>query len=203
MKYGHFDAEKREYVIERPDTPLPWINYLGAEQYCALFSNTAGGYSFHIDPKEQRILRYRYDNIPMDRGGRYVYIKDNASGDFWCNSWQPVMKDLRKYKYQCRHGLGYSVITSQYSDIKTETTYLVPIGENCEIWMMEITNEGKKPRELSLFSFVEFFVTRIIDDLHNTTYIHCFCRKSGASCKFCFGSECSFFVNLPNFFSIV
>src|SRR3989338_8430895 len=118
MKYGYFDRANREYIIERPDTPLPWINYLGAEQYCALFSNTAGGYSFHIDPKEQRILRYRYDNIPMDRGGRYVYIKDNVSGDFWSNSWQPVMKDLKKYKYQCRHGLGYSVISTEYADIK-------------------------------------------------------------------------------------
>ncbi|MFA5334685.1 MAG: hypothetical protein WC316_03450, partial [Candidatus Omnitrophota bacterium] len=114
-KYGYFDNENKEFVITRPDTPLPWINYLGCEQYCGLMSNTAGGYSFWIDPLENRILRYRYNNIPSDRGGRYIYLRDNKSRDFWSASWQPVLKSPDKYKYECRHGLGYTVISSEYS----------------------------------------------------------------------------------------
>ena len=97
MKYGYFDKEKKEYVITRPDTPLPWINYLGSREYCALMSNTAGGYSFYKDPKERRLLRYRYNNIPYDRGGRYLYIRDNKTSEFWSASWQPVQKPFAKY----------------------------------------------------------------------------------------------------------
>ncbi|MGB9592292.1 MAG: glycosyl transferase, partial [Candidatus Kryptoniota bacterium] len=109
-KYGYFDQENKEFVITRPDTPLPWINYLGCEEYCALTSNTAGGYSFYKDPRERRITRYRYNNVPMDRGGRYLYIRDNRNGDFWSACWQPVMK---LDHYECRHGLGYTIIFSE------------------------------------------------------------------------------------------
>jgi len=102
MKYGYFDDANREYVITRPDTPLPWINYLGVDVYCGLMSNTAGGYSFYRDAAHRRLLRYRYNNVPMDRPGRYVYIRDNKTEDYWSASWQPVNKDLKKYKYECR-----------------------------------------------------------------------------------------------------
>src|SRR3989338_6356011 len=106
-KYGHFDQENKEYIITRPDTPLPWINYLGTEQYCALMSNTAGGYSFYRDPKERRITRYRYNNVPQDRGGRYIYIRDNKSKEFFSPTWQPTMTKLDKYQYL--HHLRYSL----------------------------------------------------------------------------------------------
>jgi len=183
-KYGYFDQENKEYVITRPDTPLPWINYLGAEQYCALMSNTAGGYSFYRDPKERRITRYRYNNVPMDRGGRYVYIRDNKSKDFWSPSWQPVMK---LDKYECRHGMGYTIIESEYAGITTKTTYFVPLGENLEIWMMEVSvepetkrlgsNRGNRDvqsqvssRDLSIFPFVEFCLWDALNDMTDYQY---------------------------------
>ncbi len=168
-KYGYFDNDKKEFVITRPDTPLPWINYLGCEQYCGLMSNTAGGYSFWIDPLENRILRYRYNNIPSDRGGRYIYLRDNKSRDFWSASWQPVLKSPDKYKYECRHGLGYTVISSEYSGIKTKTAYFVPLGENLEIWMMEVENVSKNAseRDLSVVSFVEFCLPNALEDMTN------------------------------------
>jgi len=170
MKYGHFDKDKKEYVITRPDTPLPWINYLGSEDYCAILSNTAGGYSFYRDPKERRILRYRYNNVPMDRGGRYLYLRDNETNDYWSTSWQPVLKDLKKYKYECRHGLGYSTISSEYAGISTKAVYFVPLGENLEIIKIEIKADNKKPRDLSLFSFVEFCLWDALNDMTDYQY---------------------------------
>ena len=176
MKYGHFDVDNKEYVIERPDTPLPWINYLGSENYCALMSNTAGGYSFYRDPKERRITRYRYNNVPMDRGGRYLYLRDNQTKDYWSVSWQPVLKDLNEYKYECRHGLGYTTITSEYSGISTKATYFVPLGENLEIWKLEVKFEPKKgamgikSRDLSLFSLVEFCLWDALNDMTDYQY---------------------------------
>ena len=170
MQYGYFDSKEKEYVITRPDTPLPWINYLGCEDYCALMSNTAGGYSFYKDARERRITRYRYNNIPMDRGGRYIYVRDNGSKDFWSVSWQPVLKDLKKYKYECRHGLGYTIISSAYSDINTKTTYFVPVGENLEIWMLEIKNSSKKLRNLTVASFIEFCLWDALNDMTDYQY---------------------------------
>lgn len=167
MKFGHFDEKNREFVIERPDTPLPWINYLGCEKYCALISNTAGGYSFWIDPLENRILRYRYNNIPSDRGGRYIYIKDCESNDFWSVSWQPVLKDTGKYKYECRHGLGYTKIRSEYGKIETETVYFVPLGENLELWMLNIKNKSLREKKLKIFSFAEFCLPNALEDMTN------------------------------------
>ncbi|MFH1619577.1 MAG: glycosyl transferase, partial [bacterium] len=170
LKYGYFDNEQKEYVITRPDTPLPWINYLGCEDYCALMSNTAGGYSFYRDAKERRLTRYRYNNIPMDRGGRYLYVRDNNSKDFWSASWQPVLKDLRKYKYECRHGIGYTAISSVYSGIRTKTTYFVPLGENLEVWMMEVKNETKQTRDLTVASFIEFCLWDALNDMTDYQY---------------------------------
>ncbi len=116
MKFGHFDDAAREYVITRPDTPLPWINYLGCEAYFGLISNTAGGYSFYKDARLRRLTRYRYNNAPYDMGGRYIYLRDNADGEVWSPSWMPVRKDLDQYS--CRHGMGYTIIESVSKNIK-------------------------------------------------------------------------------------
>ncbi len=111
MRYGRFDDERREYVITRPDTPLPWLNYLGGEEYFALVTNTAAGYSFVRDARLRRLIRYRYNNAPLDEGGRFLYLRDDDTGDAWSPTWQPIRRDLDDYT--CRHGLGYSVISSR------------------------------------------------------------------------------------------
>ena len=165
MRFGHFDDENREYVIEKPNTPLPWINYLGTKKYCALISNTAGGYSFYVDPRERRILRYRYDNIPFDSNGRYIYIRNNKNGDYYSPTWQPVRKKLEKY--ECRHGMGYTKIASLYKGIKTRVTYFVPLDENVEIWKVEIENTGAAALDLSMFSFIEFCLWDAVGDSTN------------------------------------
>lgn len=165
MKYGFFDDKKREYCITRPDTPLPWINYLGCEGYFGIISNTAGGYSFYRDARLRRLTRYRYNNAPFDLGGRYIYMRDNDSGSFWSPSWQPTQHKMEKYS--CRHGMGYSIIGSTYDRIRAETLYFVPLGENLEIWQLTVTNEGKKPRRLSVFSSVEFCLWDAQDDSTN------------------------------------
>jgi cellobiose phosphorylase len=170
MKFGDFDDANREYVITRPDTPLPWINYLGVDEYCGLISNTAGGYSFYKDARERRLLRYRYNNVPSDRPGRYIYMRDDESRDYWSASWQPVLKDLAKYRYECRHGLSYTKISSEYSKIGTETTYFVPLGENLEIWRLAVTNNSKKRRSLSLFTYVEFCMWDAVNDMTDFQY---------------------------------
>ena len=126
MRFGRFDDKQREYVITRPDTPLPWINYLGCEAYFGIISNTAGGYSFYKDARLRRITRYRYNNVPFDMGGRYIYIRDNAGGKFWSPSWMPTRHAAEKYS--CRHGLGYTVIGSTYEKIEAQTRYFVPAG---------------------------------------------------------------------------
>jgi len=154
--YGHFDNPAREYVVTNPATPTPWINYIGHIRYGGFVSNNAGGFSYHLTPKKGRLLRYRYNGLPEDRPGRYVYIRDNDSGDFWSTAWQPVQKPLEQYHTETRHGLGYTKIISQYSGIKTTTTYFVPMGEDLELWAMEIENGGSEERRLSTFSYAEF-----------------------------------------------
>jgi cellobiose phosphorylase len=163
--FGHFDDEAREYVISRPDTPLPWINYLGSEDYFAIISNTAGGYSFYQDARLRRLTRYRYNNVPLDLGGRYLYLRDAATGDLWSPSWQPTRSELEDYR--CRHGLGYTVIGSRRAGIEAETLYLVPLGETLEIWRTRITNHRDRSARLSLFSAVEFCLWDAWDDLTN------------------------------------
>ena len=108
MRYGHFDDDRREYVITRPDTPLPWINYLGSNEFFSLLSNTAGGYAFYRDARLRRLIRYRYNNAPLDVGGRFLYVRDDDTGDYWNPGWQPTQREVEDYA--CRHGLGYSVI---------------------------------------------------------------------------------------------
>ena len=152
-------------MITTPDTPLPWINYLGCEAYFGIISNTAGGYSFYRDARMRRLTRYRYNNAPFDLGGRYLYIRDNESGKFWSPSWQPTQSDLDKY--ECRHGLGYTTISSTSNRIEAETCYFVPLGENLEIWRFRVTNRRRKPAKLSVFSSIEFCLWDAQDDATN------------------------------------
>jgi cellobiose phosphorylase len=165
MRYGYFDDSRREYVITRPDTPLPWINYLGSEAYFGLISNTAGGYSFYRDARLRRIIRYRYNNVPQDTGGRYLYLRDRDSGEFWSPSWQPTCRDLEDYA--CRHGLGYSIIGSTYRGIEARTRYFVPLGQNLEVWQLTVTNHRPAAARLSIFSCVEFCLWDAWDDTTN------------------------------------
>ncbi|HPH95709.1 MAG TPA: glycosyl transferase [Anaerolineaceae bacterium] len=165
MRFGFFDDAQREYIITRPDTPLPWINYLGSEEYFGLISNTAGGYSFFRDARLRRLTRYRYNNVPLDSGGRYVYLRDDASGEFWSPTWQPVRKDLDQYT--CRHGMGYTIIRSEYKQVAAEVCYFVPLGQSLEIWKVTLTNQRDTAAQLSLFSLVEFALWDAQDDATN------------------------------------
>ncbi|OGC03896.1 hypothetical protein A2276_08020 [candidate division WOR-1 bacterium RIFOXYA12_FULL_43_27] len=165
MRQGYFDNINKEYVIETPNTPLPWINYLGESDYCALISNTAGGYSFYKDPRERRITRYRYDNIPFDSNGRYIYIKDNESGEFFSPTWEPCQTSLDTY--ECKHGLGYTKVQSSKFKVQSTITYFVPLNENLEVWKLEIRNTSNEIRDLSLFSFVEFCLWDAVGDANN------------------------------------
>jgi len=183
MKYGYFDDKNKEFVITRPDTPTPWINYLGSDEYCALMSNTAGGYSFHRDPKDRRISRFRYNSVPADRPGRYIYLRDQDTGEYWSATWQPVLRSQKsevrgqrsevrgqKYDYECRHGMGYTVIKSKYNNISTETTYFVPLNENCEFWALKIKNDSKKNRKIKLFTYLEFCLWHAEMDMMDFQY---------------------------------
>ncbi len=165
MKYGRFDDARREYVIEQPATPTPWVNYLGTEDYFGIISNTAGGYSFYRDARLRRLTRYRYNNAPFDLGGRYMYLRDGSSGEFWSPSWQPTQTDLDRY--ECRHGLSYTVISSLYRGISAEALYFVPLGSSLEVWRLRVGNERPAPAELSLFSSVEFCLWDAQDDATN------------------------------------
>jgi cellobiose phosphorylase len=165
MTFGHFDDENREYVITRPDTPLPWINYLGCQAYFGIISNTAGGYSFYSDARLRRVTRYRYNHVPFDFGGRYIYVRDDESGEFWSPSWQPTRHDLENYT--CRHGMGYTIIGSRYRGIDAHTNYFVPLDENLEIWHLTITNQRSQRASLSVFSSIEFCLWDAQDDATN------------------------------------
>ena len=165
MKFGYFDDAQREYVITRPDTPLPWINYLGCEEYFGLISNTAGGYSFFKDARLRRLTRYRYNNAPLDMGGRYLYLRDNSTGKYWSPSWMPIR--IKLDEYECRHGQGYTIITSKLNGIKSSSRYFVPLGESLEIWQVTLTNENDTDADLSLFSAVEFCLWDANDDATN------------------------------------
>jgi len=171
MRYGNFDDENREYVITRPDTPLPWINYLGSEDYFGIISNTGGGYSFYKDARLRRLTRYRYNNSPLDSNGRYIYLRDDDSSSppedalFWSPTWQPVRHPLDEY--ECRHGLGYTTIRSKVASIESSTRYFIPLGENLEIWEVTLTNHRDRPVNLSLFSAIEFCLWDAQDDASN------------------------------------
>ncbi len=154
MKFGFFDDESREYVITRPDTPAPWANYLGSPEYGALISNNAGGYSFAKSGANGRLLRYVFNNF--DQPGRYIYIRDNESKDFWSASWQPVAKPLDEYKSECRHGTAYTRMSADYSGIHSEALYYVPLDASYEVWNLKLKNTGDKTRKLTLTGYAEF-----------------------------------------------
>ena len=133
MQYGHFDDEAKEYVITRPDTPQSWSNYLGTTEYGAIITNNAGGYSFYKSGAQGRFLRMRLNSVPMDQPGRYFYLRDQASGDYWSVSWQPVGKPLDQFKSTCRHGTAYTIVSSEYAEIAAEATYFVPLDQGSQV----------------------------------------------------------------------
>ena len=163
MQYGYFDDARKEYVITTPRTPLPWINYLGCEDFFTLLSNTAGGYAFYRDARLRRLTRYRYNNCPLDAEGFRFYIKDGDS--VWNPGWQPTQAELDSY--ECRHGLGYSVLTGSRGGLCAKETLLVPIGDSCLLIRLDLTNESAVTKTISLFPYVEFCLWDAMDDASN------------------------------------
>ncbi len=163
MKYGHFDDQAREYVIDTPRTPYPWINYLGCEKFFGIISNTAGGYCFYRDARLRRVTRYRYNNMPVDNGGRYFYIKDGDA--VWNPGWKPVKTELDSYT--CRHGMGYTVITGRKNGLAASQLSFVPLGKNAEVHQITLTNESAAAKDVTLTSFVEFCLWDASDDMLN------------------------------------
>ena len=163
MQYGHFDDARREYVITTPRTPLPWINYLGSEDFFTLLSNTAGGYSFYRDARLRRLTRYRYNNSPLDSEGFRVYIRDGET--VWNPGWQPVQTELERYS--CRHGLGYTVIEGARGGVRAEQTLLVPKGDRCLLMRLTVLNESAAEKRLRVFPYVEFCLWDAMDDSSN------------------------------------
>ena len=163
MQFGHFDDQQREYVITDPRTPLPWINYLGSEDFFTLLSNTAGGYCFYRDARLRRLTRYRYNNCPVDQEGFHIYIKDGKT--VWNPGWQPTKTELDRYT--CRHGLGYSVIEGQKNGVSAAQTLLVPQGENCLLIRLCLKNETDIKKTLDVFPYVEFCLWDAMDDSSN------------------------------------
>lgn len=155
MQYGYFDLENKEYVIDHPDTPAPWVNYLGSPEYGAMVSNNAAGYSFVKSGANGRITRMRF-NTMMALPGRYIYLRDNETKDYWSTSWQPVGKPLDTYKSICRHGTAYTVISADYAKIHSDVTYYVPLDATYEVWRAVVKNTGDTARDLSAFGFIEF-----------------------------------------------
>ena len=163
MRYGYFDDIHKEYVITTPQTPLPWINYLGCGEFFSLISNTGGGYTFCRDARLLRLTRYRYNDIPADTNGKYIYIKDGDT--IWNPGWQPVKTELDSY--ECRHGLGYSRFTSSLKEIEASVLAFIPLDDTCEIQQLTLTNRSDTPRQLSLFSYVEWCLWDASDDMLN------------------------------------
>ena len=167
MQYGHFDNEKREYVIDRVDLPASWTNYLGVKDMCGVFNHTAGGYTFYKSPEYHRITRFRGNGVPMDRPGHYVYLRDAEDGDYWSISWQPVGKPLDQARYRCVHGMSYTRYESEYKDIQASQTLVIPMEDDVELWDVKIKNTGDKPRKLGVFSYCEFSFHHIAMDNQN------------------------------------
>jgi N,N'-diacetylchitobiose phosphorylase len=171
MRYGSFDDKACEYVIDRPDTPRPWSNYIGSRKYGGVITNHAGGYSFINSPAYGRITRFRYNSVPADQPGRQFYVRDQQSGDFWSAAWQPVGKPLDQYKSTTRFGTNYTTIESDYSGIHTESTYFVPVDQMFEYWILKVRNTTKKTRKLRVFTFCEFTAEfNMLNDLLNLQY---------------------------------
>ena len=167
MQYGHFDNEKREYVIDRVDLPVSWTNYLGVKDLCVVVNHTAGGYMFYQSPEYHRVTRFRGNAVPMDRPGHYVYLRDAKDGDYWSISWQPVGKPLDQAKYTCRHGMSYTTYECDYKGIKASQTLMVPMDDAVELWDVRLKNTTDKERRISVFSYCEFSFHHIMIDNQN------------------------------------
>ncbi len=173
MQYGYFDEQAREYVITNPDTPAPWANYLGSPEYGAIITVNAGGYSFVRSGAAGRILRYTFNQF--DEPGRYLYLRDEETGDFWSASWKPVKKPLEKYHTECRHGTAYTEFISEYDGIRSRALYYVPLGATHEVWSLEIENLSGRARKISVFAYAEFttesFYTQDLVNMQYTQFI--------------------------------
>ncbi|MCR5797387.1 MAG: glycosyl transferase [Eubacterium sp.] len=163
MKYGYFDDANKEYVITTPKTPLPWINYLGSNEFFSLISNTCGGYSFYKDAKLLRVTRYRYNSMPHDNNGHYFYVKDGDT--IWNPGWMPTKTPLDSY--ECRHGMGYSKFNSEKNGLEANVTAFVPVNDNCEINKVTLTNKSDNTKNFQLYSYVEFCLWNAMDDMTN------------------------------------
>ncbi len=163
MKYGFFDDKSREYVITNPRTPYPWINYLGSQEFFTIISNTAGGYSFFKDARLRRITRFRYNNVPLDMGGKYFYIKDGNT--VWSPGWKPVKTELDAY--ECHHGLGYTRIKGRKNGLEAELLYFVPVDFRGEIQKLKLKNRSRSKKTFKVFSFVEWCLWNALDDMTN------------------------------------
>lgn len=167
MRYGYFCNESREYIIERPDVPVSWTNYLGVKDLCTVISHNAGGYTFYKSPQYNRLTRFRPNGVPLDRPGHYVYLRDDETSDYWSISWQPVGKPLDQASYRCHHGLSYSRFICDYAKISAEQTLFIPVDDDVEIWDVKIRNNDSKTRYISTFSYVEFSFNHIDIDNQN------------------------------------
>jgi cellobiose phosphorylase len=163
-EYGYFTEDGREFIITRPDTPAPWVNYISNARYTGLVSNTGGGFSYWMDPRDSRITRFRYNSLPWDRPGRYVYLKDDDD-EYWSLSWQPTAH--KPDEYECHVGMGYQTIRTLYRCIRSEITYFVPPDDDLEIWLVKLTNESFEPRRLRIYSYVELCLGHALVDLIN------------------------------------
>jgi cellobiose phosphorylase len=163
VRYGHFDDANREYVITTPETPTPWINHLGCEDFFALVSNHGGGYAFYRDARLRRLTRFRYNNVPAGAGGRIFYLRD--AGEAWTPTWLPMKRDIEDYR--CRHGLGYTIIGARYRGLEAEQLCFVPLGFDCEVHTLTLRNVSHAEKTLQVFSFVEFCLWNAYDDMTN------------------------------------
>ncbi|MEI7634668.1 MAG: glycosyl hydrolase family 65 protein [bacterium] len=164
-KYGRFSDNRHEFIITRPDTPAPWINFISNGRFTRLISNTGGGYAYWQTPRLHRITRHRYNSMPVDRPGHYLYVRDHKSGDYWSPSWQPCARPLDRY--ECRHGLNYTRITGERGGVEVSTTYFVPDDADAEIWRVRITNKSRANKKLDLFAYTELCMGNALNDLIN------------------------------------
>ena len=167
MRYGYFDDDHREYVIERPDVPVSWTNYLGVRDLCTVISHNAGGYTFHKSAEDGRLTRFRPNGVPLDRPGHYVYVRDDDTGEYWTISWQPVGRSLEEARYEVRHGLSYSRFSCDRSDIHAEQLLFIPVDDDVELWDVLLRNDGEGPRSLSVFNYLEWSFQHVEIDNQN------------------------------------
>ncbi len=192
--YGHFDDAQREYVITQPNTPRPWSNYIGNSNFGGVITNNAGGYTFYRSAAQGKLTRYKFNSMPGELNGRYLYLRDQASGVYWSNSWMPVGKPLDQFKSTCRHGTGYTAIESTYDAISSEVTYFTPSGALYEVWKITVTNDGDQARTLKLFPCLEPQCNwSAEDDTKNLQYTQYICATSGNTNLIDIGSN----VNMP------